>query len=126
MTEISNVSGISTLESDLLRKQTLIGQNGNPTSQALPAYTQASQEEKKPLTAEEKKSLQEATSHLNEVIKPLSIGLNIQPVDSSNNYYVELFDRDTGKVIREIPAREIIKMQEHIRQYQGLIFDKFS
>lgn len=67
-----------------------------------------------------------AVAELSNLVKPLSIGLNVQRVESLDRYYVELFDRDTGEVIREIPSKKIIELQENLRQFQGLMFDQFS
>lgn len=83
-------------------------------------------EQDKDLSQKEKENLPEAIQKLDHMIKPLSIGLNIQRIEGIDRTYVELYDRETGEVIREIPAKQIIEMQKHIREMQGLLFDKFS
>lgn len=126
MTEFSGVSGLTSIETEMARQS--IAQavlvSARPNSQ--PLENRESSADPTPLTQEEEQSLNGAVEKLDQVIKPLSIGLNIQRIESLNRFYVELFDRETGEVIREIPARQIIQMQEHVRQLQGLMFDKFS
>jgi flagellar protein FlaG len=127
MTEFSGVSGLTSMETELARQsiaQATLGSMARPQPQ-LPENS-ANEVDTTPLTHEEEQGLNGAVEKLDQVIKPLSIGLNIQRIESLNRFYVELFDRETGEVIREIPARQIIQMQEHVRQIQGLMFDKFS
>ena len=80
--------------------------------------------EQESFSEEEKSVLKEAIEQLDELVKPLSIGLSVQRIETLNRFYVELFDRDTGEVLREIPARKIIEMQENLRAFQGLLFDR--
>jgi len=127
MTEFSGVSGLTSIETELAR-QTIAQATLASAARSHPQLPDNTQTEvdNTPLTQEEEQGLNGAVEKLDQVIKPLSIGLNIQRIESINRYYVELFDRETGEVIREIPARQIIQMQEHVRQIQGLMFDKFS
>jgi uncharacterized FlaG/YvyC family protein len=125
MSELSGVSGLSSIDAELAR-QVLAPQQAAPSPVQLPGVPRATQPGEKPLSQDEKKSLDGAVEHLDQVIKPLDIGLNIRHIDSLDRFAVELFDRETGKVIREIPARQVIQMQENMKQMQGLIFDKFS
>ena len=84
------------------------------------------QEDTSPLDEEEKTALDEVIQDLDRLMKPLSIGLSVQRIESINRLYVQLLDRQTGETIREIPPRKILEMKENIRAYQGLMFDKFS
>ncbi len=78
------------------------------------------------LNEAEKQALREAIQQIDELVKPLSVGLNVQRIESINRLYVKLFDRETGETIREIPPRKILEMKENIKAFQGLLFDKFS
>ncbi|MGV3523381.1 MAG: flagellar protein FlaG [Candidatus Sericytochromatia bacterium] len=124
---------------ELLRQQVLYGLNTTPapvqgteTTQTAEAVQQSQaaeaqkQEEEDTLSEQEKDAFSEAIQQLDELIKPLSIGLNVTRIEALNRLYVQLFDRDTGEVLREIPPRKILEMQENIRAFQGLLFDKFS
>lgn len=90
-----------------------------------PAESEEEQYES-PLNAQEQESLEKAIEQLDELVKPLSIGLSVQQIESLNRMYVQLLDRETGETIREIPPRKILEMQQNIRVFQGLLFDKFS
>ncbi len=43
--------------------------------------------------------------------------------DNDNKIAVKVVDRDTGKVIREIPAKEMQALQEKMSELVGMIFD---
>lgn len=78
------------------------------------------------LNEADKKALRETIQQIDQLVKPLSIGLNVERIESINRLYVKLFDRETGEVLREIPSRKILEMKENIKAFQGLLFDKFS
>jgi len=44
--------------------------------------------------------------------------------EKTKRVIVKVFDENTNEVIREIPARHMIKLQESIQEYLGLMFDK--
>jgi flagellar protein FlaG len=43
--------------------------------------------------------------------------------DNDNKIAVKVVDRDTGKVIREIPAKEMQALQDKMSELVGMIFD---
>ena len=45
--------------------------------------------------------------------------------DELDYFAVRIIDKDTDKVIREIPSRELQKVHEGIDQALGLLFDEF-
>ena len=124
--------------SDALLRQQLFQQPAPPTSPTgLPDSRQGAdavnkndasdaQNNEQPLDPQEREELQKAIQQLDGLVKPLSIGLSVQRIESINTLYVKLLDRETGETIREIPPRKILEMKENIKAFQGLLFDKFS
>ena len=43
--------------------------------------------------------------------------------DKDDKIAVKVVDRDTGKIIREIPSKEMRALQEKMRELVGIIFD---
>ena len=78
------------------------------------------------LNEADKKALRDTVQQIDQLVKPLSIGLNVERIESINRLYVKVFDRETGEILREIPSRKILEMKENIKAMQGLLFDKFS
>lgn len=124
--------------SDALLRQQLFQQQPAPqvSPTAIPDARQGSdaisqaepetQNNEQPLDPQEREELKKAIQQLDGLVKPLSIGLSVQRIESINTLYVKLLDRETGETIREIPPRKILEMRENIKAYQGLMFDKFS
>lgn len=100
--------------------------DASTTAEAVQASEGSDNQDSSALTEDEQKALKEAIQHLDQLVKPLSIGLSVQRIDTINRLYVQLLDRQTGETIREIPPRKILEMQENIKAFQGLLFDKFS
>lgn len=44
--------------------------------------------------------------------------------DEPNYFVVRIIDKDTDKVIREIPSRELQRLHESIQEALGLLFDR--
>lgn len=43
---------------------------------------------------------------------------------SNRELYVVLIDKETQKVIKEIPPREVLEMRSRIREYVGMLIDE--
>ncbi len=121
---------VSASSDDMLRQQVyqfapLAAQDTTQTAEAVQKPAQAPEDNsQQALNEDQQKNLEQAIEQLDGMLKPLSIGLNVQRVETLNRYYVELMDRDTGEVLREIPHHKIIELQENMRAMQGLLFDK--
>ncbi len=59
---------------------------------------------------------------LDKVIKNTRFQYEVK--DKLGYFVVRIIDRDTDKVIREIPSKEIQTVREHIERVMGLLFDK--
>ena len=42
----------------------------------------------------------------------------------SNDVVVKIVDDDTGKVIRQIPSDEVLRMREHLKEMSGLFVEE--
>lgn len=93
---------------------------------AVAAATKPAEQEDTEDAEVDKERLKDAVDSLDNVIKPLNIGLNFQQIEEIDRTYVELYDRETGEIIREIPPKQIIQLALNIKTMQGLLFDKFS
>jgi flagellar protein FlaG len=116
------------LRQQLLQRTPVTTETPVQTPEALrpPSEIENDAQQNEDLNEADKQALKEAIQQIDQLIKPLSIGLNVQRIESINRLYVKLFDRETGEVLREIPSRKILEMKENIKALQGLLFDKFS
>ena len=83
-------------------------------------------EEKK--AVEEKKEEKISQEMLNELASDIetlhSVGLSFAQHEDTGRTIVEVMDRDTQQVIRQIPAEDILDMAAKMEEMIGLLFDE--
>ena len=107
-----------------------------PNNQHMAANTQAAKPQAEKVTAreakiqEENKQKQLSPSELKHVIKKINENVSILNKDVKFVYddaikslVVKVIDAKTGKVIREIPPKEVINLQKKLSEVVGIIFD---
>lgn len=67
--------------------------------------------------------LEEAVARLNDTVQSIQRQLQFSVDDDSGETIVKVVDRETDKVIRQIPAEEVLKMKENLREIHGLLFN---
>lgn len=75
--------------------------------------------------------IENAVSQLSEFVKNNSRQLNFSVDEGSNKQVVKVTDAESGKVIRQIPSEEVLKLSERLQDLQtevgtavGLLFNK--
>ena len=71
-----------------------------------------------------KKELQHLSEQLNREISPLNTGLEFKYNDKIDNFSVFVIDKQTDKIIREIPSKDALKLMEKMKELVGMLFDK--
>lgn len=61
---------------------------------------------------------------LNEFLSPKETNLSFKLHDKLDRYYVEVIDKETKEVIREIPAKELLDMHAKMLEFLGVFIDK--
>ncbi len=69
------------------------------------------------------KELKKVINKLNENVSMLNQDVKFAYNDSIKSLTVEVVDASTGKVIREIPPKEVINLQKKLSEVVGIIFD---
>ena len=70
-----------------------------------------------------KKTLTEITKGLNEMVKVFNRKLDFVVHDETNRTMVKIIDTASGKVLREIPPKEILDLVAKMQEAFGIIFD---
>ncbi|EAJ1254292.1 flagellar biosynthesis protein FlaG [Campylobacter lari] len=70
--------------------------------------------------------LKNATEKLNNQMETLETNVRFAYNDKINEMYVNVTEKDTGRLIRKIPSEEVMKLIEHFQGVIGTIFDKES
>jgi len=71
-----------------------------------------------------KQKLDQAVKKLNKQMEELNINIKFGFNDKIDMMYVDVIERDTGKLIRKIPSEAAMKLTESMREFIGIIFDK--
>lgn len=95
--------------------------------------TSKSSELKAPTTTEEfneqnkeisKEELDSAIENLNSQMEMLDTNIEFGYNDKLNSLYVNVMEKSTGKLIRQFPTEQTMKLAEHFKEIVGMIFDK--
>ena len=60
---------------------------------------------------------------LNDISKSLEVDIKFAYNDKINEMYVRVIDKVNGKVIRQMPTEEAIKIKESMKDFIGSLFD---
>ena len=93
--------------------------SGTPMEQEAVKQEQEQRDPKK--QAEE---IQEAADKLNKTSVIFDRSLRFKVHTKTNETMVSVVDINSDKVIREIPAKEVLDLVSKMRDYLGMIFDK--
>ena len=87
------------------------------------------QEQKQPITTTadtaaakvDPKDVKQATLEINQALKSLNDRLQFSVDSTTDSTVVKLIDGDTGEVLRQIPAEEILRLRAYYKDHQGLL-----
>ena len=83
------------------------------------------EEAEKNLSAEKMKQLvRETTDSLNEMSSLLKYGIRFAYDDQVNEMLVNVIEKNTNRVIRQVPSKEILAMRAKMAEMVGLLVDQ--
>ncbi|WP_022664681.1 flagellar protein FlaG [Desulfospira joergensenii] len=104
---------------------TALPQTAIPKNDAETDYT--AKKDRKPnergLSFQDAKDIAEGMNGLMDVLNHTSIGFSIRE-ELNHQIVVEIKDRETDELIRQIPAEELLAIKEKMEEVTGLIFDQ--
>ena len=68
------------------------------------------------------KQVQQSLEDINKVLNGFSISVQFQLDPDYKELIVRVVDQDTGKLIRQIPTEEVVKMSKAMDNLKGLLF----
>ncbi len=69
------------------------------------------------------KEIKQTVKKLNENISRFDKGIKFSYNDTIKSLTVQVIDEKSGKIIREIPPKEVINLQKRLSEVVGVIFD---
>ncbi len=82
--------------------------------------------EEKDRTRLDKKDLEEIKKATNQVLEQINIELDFSVDKDLNTVVVKVINKETGKVIRQIPPEEMLKIAKRIEEMSGILLDRWS
>ena len=70
------------------------------------------------------KSVKEAVDAISHVAKISNSNIRIEFETETNIMIVKIIDGDTGEVIRQMPAEELLALSRHAKDHKGLLINK--
>ncbi|GAC20844.1 flagellar protein FlaG [Paraglaciecola arctica] len=105
-----------------------ISEAGQQQAKDLSVSAEIEEQESIDVSAEQ---IENAVSQLSEFVKNNSRQLNFSVDEGSNKQVVKVTDSESGKIIRQIPTEEVLKLSERLQDLQtevgtavGLLFNK--
>jgi len=68
--------------------------------------------------------LRQAVDLINRMLDRSPVDLNLSIDDGTNSLVIKLIERESQKVIRQIPPDEILRLRRHLQELLGVIFDE--
>ena len=68
------------------------------------------------------RQVQQSLEEINKVVAGLSISVQFRIDPDYKELIVKVVDQDTGKLIRQIPIEEVVKMSKSMDNLKGLLF----
>ena len=70
------------------------------------------------------KRIEEAVRRLNEQMKETQTKLGFSVDNQTDRLIVKVTNKETGELVRQIPAEAVIKVAQSIESLKGVLFDK--
>jgi len=73
--------------------------------------------------AADEETLHAEVAVLTKLAEVMNRSLSFEVHMDTREVYIEVVDRETGEVVRQIPSEELVRLSERIRDAVGLLFD---
>ncbi len=70
------------------------------------------------------KDTKELTEDMNELMDDLQTSLGFSIIEDDNQVIVQITNRETNEVIKQIPSEELLTIKAKMEEFSGLIFDQ--
>lgn len=97
-----------------------------PRSGTIPVDEFVGSREAREISSDENNSqkVQEAVELVNRVFDRSPVDLNLSVDNDTETVVIKLIERESRKVIRQIPPDEILRLRQHLQELLGVVFDE--
>lgn len=97
--------------------------SGTPGLHKEAGFLSSGQPEKTEQKGGDAKAVGDAVEQIRTQMQSLQRNLNFSVDDSSGNVIVQVLDGDSGKVVRQIPSEDILRLAERLDEMRSLLFE---
>ncbi len=123
--EMTAIKSMPTQSPSLNIENSSITKESGTTSQKPQAFT-AQENIKTSLTSDDdrKERLTESTKKFNQMSESLNLDVRFAYNDKIDQVYLNVIDKNTGRIIRKLPSEEAMKISESMKDLVGALLDK--
>ncbi len=117
--DVSNITSVAALPRQARDGQVPVGsaqQAAKQTASAASADTSSDAQA-------DSGSIDAAVADIQSFVQTVKRGLNFNVDDSSGEVVVKVIDTDSGKLVRQIPSEELLKLAERLEDIRSLMFE---
>jgi flagellar protein FlaG len=102
----------------------VLGEQAGARVASMQAQQKADQEKMMSNHRENRQMLEEAISRLNDQLERKQTNLGFRIDDQTDIVVVSVTNKETGKLIRQIPAEAVVRLSQNIESLKGVLFDE--
>ena len=113
-----------TLKADLLTTPSRGSEPAEAVAHGLRAARKHPDSEEIPSAPVDRATIDRAVAKVSEVLHSVDPGLKINVDDETQRVVVKVIDKDSGKVIRQIPPEELLDLEKYLSGSKGVLLEK--
>jgi flagellar protein FlaG len=102
----------------------VLGEQAGARVASMQAQQKADQQQMMLNHREYRQKIEEAISRLNDQLERKQTNLGFRIDDQTDIVVVSVTNKETGKLIRQIPAEAVIRLAQNIESLKGVLFDE--
>lgn len=102
----------------------VLGEQAGARVASMQAQQQADQQQMMMNHREYRQKIEEAISRLNDQLERKQTNLGFRIDDQTDIVVVSVTNKETGKLIRQIPAEAVVRLAQNIESLKGVLFDE--
>jgi flagellar protein FlaG len=117
--DVSNITSVAGLPRQAREGQVSVGSGQQAAQQTASAQSADTSSDAKADSG----SIDAAVADIQSFVQTVKRGLNFNVDDSSGEVVVKVIDTDSGKLVRQIPSEELLKLAERLEDIRSLMFE---
>ena len=102
----------------------VLGEQAGARVASMQAQQKADQEKMMLNHREKRQKLEEAISRLNDQLERKQTNLGFRIDDQTDIVVVSVTNKETGQLIRQIPAEAVVRLSQNMESLKGVLFDE--